>query len=135
VQAQGNQAVIIGDRLRTFRKGKNLTQKDVAQKTGLLRCNVGRLENGKAVPTITTLEKIVRALEIPMSHLFYDYEKSSTKYSSLPKLKSTKGKVWGSSGKDARMLAQFCQLFSCMSASDMRLILFLAEEMSRRKVV
>jgi transcriptional regulator with XRE-family HTH domain len=57
MQAQGNQAVTIGDRLRTLRKRKKLTQKDVAQKTGLLRRNVGRLENRKAAPTLATLEK------------------------------------------------------------------------------
>lgn len=132
MQDQGNPAAIIGDRLRTLRKRKNLRQEDVAQKTGLLRCNVGRLETGKAVPTIATLQKIARALEIPMSYLFYDYEKSSTKYSRRPKLKSFKGKMWGSSGKDARMLAQFCRLFSLMNESDLSLMLLIAKEMSRR---
>jgi hypothetical protein len=67
-----------------------------------------------------------------MCQLFYEYEKPP-KPSSLPKLRSTKDKVWGSSGKDAHMLAQFCHLFSRMSESDLRLILFTAKEMSRRK--
>jgi transcriptional regulator with XRE-family HTH domain len=130
-KTQGNQIVIIGDRLRTLHKRKKLTQSEVARKTGLLRCNVGRLENRKAAPTVATLEKMAHALEIPMFQLFYDCE-PSPKPVSLPRSRSTKDKGWGSSGKDARMLAQFCHLFNRMSESDVGLILLIAKEMSQQ---
>lgn len=118
--------------MRTLRKRKKLTQKEVAKKTGLLRCNVGRLENRKAAPTIATLEKMAHALEIPIFQLIYDYE-TSPKPANLPKLRSTKGEGWGSSGKDAHMLARFCHLFSRMSETDRELILLIAKEMSQRR--
>jgi transcriptional regulator with XRE-family HTH domain len=129
-----DQAVNIGDRLRALRKEKKLSQRDLAKKTGLLRCNMWRLEIGRQVPTIETLEKIARALEIPMYQLFYDYEEPP-KLPNLPKRKSAKGIVWGNSGKDAHMLAQFCRLFGRMKEDDRGLVLFMAQKMARRKAV
>jgi transcriptional regulator with XRE-family HTH domain len=124
--------VNIGNSLRSLRKRKKLTQEEVARKTGLLRCNVGRLENREAAPTIATLEKMARALEIPICQLFCEYEKSPTP-PRLPKQNSTTDKLWGSTGKDKHMLAQFRHLFNRMSESDLRLLLFMAKRMSRRR--
>jgi hypothetical protein len=39
----------------------------------------------------------------------------------------------GSTGKDARMLAQFCRLFSRMEAGELGMVLFMARKMARRK--
>src|SRR5438045_9659236 len=64
--------MIIGDRLRELREGKSLSQGDIEKRTGLLRCYISRVENGHTVPAIETLEKMARALEIPLDHLFYD---------------------------------------------------------------
>ena len=66
--------MIIGDRLRALREEKKLSQGDIEKKTGLLRCYISRVENGHTVPAIETLEKMARALEIPMYKLFYDGE-------------------------------------------------------------
>jgi len=64
--------MVIGDRLRELREQKNLSQGDIEKRTGLLRCYISRVENGHTVPAIETLEKLARALEIPMYQLFYD---------------------------------------------------------------
>ena len=66
--------MIIGDRLRDMREQKKLSQGDIEKRTGLLRCYISRVENGHTVPAIETLEKMARALEIPMYQLFYDGE-------------------------------------------------------------
>jgi transcriptional regulator with XRE-family HTH domain len=66
--------MIIGDRLRELREGKSLSQGDIEKRTGLLRCYISRVENGHTVPAIETLEKMARALEVPLYHLFYDGE-------------------------------------------------------------
>jgi transcriptional regulator with XRE-family HTH domain len=42
------------------------------RKTGLLRCYTSRVENGHTIPSIETLEKMARALEVPLYQLFYD---------------------------------------------------------------
>src|SRR5437764_1328843 len=64
--------MVISDRLRAIREQKDLSQGDIEKRTGLLRCYVSRVENGHTVPSIETLEKMARALEVPMYQLFYD---------------------------------------------------------------
>jgi transcriptional regulator with XRE-family HTH domain len=44
----------VGKRLRLLRESKNLSQGDIEEKTGLLRCYISRVENGHTVPTIET---------------------------------------------------------------------------------
>jgi transcriptional regulator with XRE-family HTH domain len=63
--------VFLADRLRQFREAKNLSQGDIEERTGLLRCYISRVENGHTVPALETLEKFARALEIPLYQLFY----------------------------------------------------------------
>jgi transcriptional regulator with XRE-family HTH domain len=129
-----DQPMIIGDRLRALREEKKFSQGDIEKRTGLLRCYISRVENGHTVPAIETLEKLARALEIPMYQLFYDGEEPP-KLPNLPKRKSADDIVWGSKGKDARLLAKFCRLFSRMEDGDRGLIMFMAQKMTKRKAV
>ena len=126
--------MIIGERLRVLRDEKKLSQGDIEKKTGLLRCYISRVENGHTVPAIETLEKMARALEIPMYKLFYDGEEPP-KFPNLLKRKSADDIVWGNSGKDARMLAKFCRLFGRMKEDDRKVLFFMAQKMARRKTV
>lgn len=50
--------MIIGDRLRSIREDKKLSQGDIEKRTGLLRCYVSRVENGHTVPAVETIRKI-----------------------------------------------------------------------------
>src|SRR3989454_5495646 len=59
-------AMIIGDRLRALREERKFSQGDVEKRTGLLRCYISRVENGHTVPAIETLEKMARALDVPL---------------------------------------------------------------------
>lgn len=122
--------MIIGDRLRALREGKNLSQGDIEKRTGLLRCYISRVENGHTVPAIETLEKMARALEIPLYQLFYDGEKPPPP-PTLPNRRTAGDLAWGSSRKDARYLMKFRQQLSRMDESDRRLLLFMAQKMSR----
>ena len=61
---------MIGDRLKSLREDKNLSQGDTEKRTGLLRCCVSHVENGHAIPAAETLEKFARALDMPM-HVFF----------------------------------------------------------------
>jgi transcriptional regulator with XRE-family HTH domain len=125
--------VIIGDRLRALREVKNLSQGDIEQRTGLLRCYISRVENGHTVPAVETLEKFARALEVPMYRLFYDGEEPP-KLPNISKRKLSTTPVWGDSGKDARTLAKFRQLLGRADESDRRLLLFMAKKMAKSKV-
>jgi len=79
-------------------------QRYIEKRTGLLRCYISRVENGHTVPTVETLEKMARALEVPLYKLFYDRE-APPKLENLPKRKTADDIAWGSSGKDARFLS------------------------------
>jgi transcriptional regulator with XRE-family HTH domain len=129
-----DQALIIGDRLRALREEKKFSQGEVEKRTGMLRCDISRVENGHTVPAVETLEKFARALEVPMYHLFYDGEEPP-KVLNFPKRKAGADIAWGSKGKDARLLAQFCRLFSRMDQGDLGMVLFMAQKMVRRKAV
>jgi len=78
----------ITSRLPTMREDKHFFQGDIEKKTGLLRCYICRVEKGHTVPAIETLEKMARALEVPMYQLFYDGEEPP-KLPNLPKRKSS----------------------------------------------
>jgi transcriptional regulator with XRE-family HTH domain len=126
--------MIIGERLRALREERKLSQGDIEKKTGLLRCYLSRVENGHTVPSVETLEKMARALEIPMYKLFYESEEPP-KLPNLLKRKTAEDILWGSSGKDANMLAKFCRLFGRMDPGEFGLVLFMAQKMAKRKAV
>ena len=126
--------MIIGERLRALREEKKFSQGEVEKRTGLLRCYISRVENGHTVPAVETLEKFARALEVPIYQLFYDGEEPP-KLPNLPKCKAGADIAWGSKGKDARLLAQFCRLFSRMDKGDLGMALLMAQKMARRRAV
>jgi transcriptional regulator with XRE-family HTH domain len=119
--------MFIAERLKALREHKGMSQGDIEKRTRLLRCYISRVENGHTVPAIETLEKLARAMEVPMYQLFYDGEKPP-----VPRLPKTDG-GWGGSGKDARTLARFCRLLSRTSKDDQKLLLAVAQKMSQKK--
>ena len=124
--------MIISDRLRAVREAKNLSQGDIEERTGLLRCYISRIENGHTIPAIETLEKMARALEVPLYQLFYDGEEPP-EFPNLPKRRTAADIAWGSSGKDARLLFRLRRLLSRVNQRDRNLLLSMAQRMWKRK--
>ncbi len=123
--------MIIGDRLRALREEKKFSQGDIEKRTGLLRCYISRVENGHTVPAIETLEKMARALEVPLYQLFYDGEEPP-ELPNLPKRRTADEIAWGSSGKEARFLTKFRRLLGRIDEEDRRLLLYMAQKMAIR---
>jgi transcriptional regulator with XRE-family HTH domain len=123
--------MIIGDRLREMREAKQLSQGDIEKRTGLLRSYISRVENGHTVPAIETLEKMARALEVPLYQLFYDGEEPP-KLPNLLKRKSSDEIAWGSSGKEARYLSKLRRSLGKADEQDRKLILHMAQKMAVR---
>jgi len=123
--------MIIGDRLRALREEKRLSQGDIEKRTGLLRCYISRVENGHTVPAIETLEKMARALEVPLYQLFYDGEEAP-ELPNLPKRRTAEEIAWGSTGKEARFLTMFRRLLGRINEGDRRLLLYMAQKMANR---
>src|SRR6267154_2270538 len=114
--------MIIGDRLRALREEKHFSQGDIEKRTGLLRCYISRVENGHTVPAIETLEKMARALEVPLYQLFYEGEEPP-QVPNLLRQKSSDETAWGNSGKDARFLGKLRRLLGKSSEEDRKLLL------------
>jgi transcriptional regulator with XRE-family HTH domain len=117
----------IGTALRELREAKNLSQGDIERRTGLRRAYTSRVEHGHTVPTIETLEKYVRALEIPLYHLFTDEDAVK-----MVKLSESESNDWGSRGKQRAELRKFVKALSQMNEQDQKLLLSIAEGMARR---
>ena len=124
--------MVICDRLRALREEKKLSQGDIEKRTGLLRCYISRVENGHTVPTVETLEKMARALEVPMYKLFYDGE-APPKLDNLAKRKTADDIAWGSSGKDARFLTMFRKLLGRIEEKDRKLLLAFAQKVASKR--
>src|SRR6476661_3196117 len=63
-------AVNIGTTIRAYRLQKGMSQGDIEKRTGLLRCYLSRVENGHTVPSLETLQKIARALDLQLAEFF-----------------------------------------------------------------
>jgi transcriptional regulator with XRE-family HTH domain len=122
-------AMVIGERLRALREAKGLSQGEVEKRTGLLRCYISRVENGHTVPSIETLEKLARALEVPLYLLFYDNEEPP-QLENLPERKTADEIAWSSSPEEARFLSRMAKLLDRLSETDRRLLLHMAQRMA-----
>ena len=122
--------MIIGDRLRTIREAKSLSQGDIEKRTGLHRCYVSRVERGHTVPAIETLEKITRALEMPLYQFLYESEMPSAVPISARRIESNT--EWGISGQSARYFHRLTELLARMTSRNRTIIMELSQQMTKR---
>jgi transcriptional regulator with XRE-family HTH domain len=121
--------MVIADRLKALREAKHLSQLDIQQRTGLLRCYISRVENGHTVPEIETLEKFAGALEVPMYQLFHEGEIEA----SVRKLKHPPDREpFGTRGAEADYLSKLRQVMSKLKRNDQKLILHMAQKVAKR---
>jgi transcriptional regulator with XRE-family HTH domain len=119
--------MVIGERLKTLREQKKLSQGDIEKRTGLLRCYVSRVENEHTVPSVDTLEKLARALEVPMYRLFTDEE--DVKKPNIPAEAVRRRPVHP---KEERELRAFAKCLSRMGHEDRGLLIRVASKMAKR---
>ena len=123
--------MLVSERLRSVREEKNLSQGEIERRTGLKRCYISRVENGHTVPTIDTLEKFARALQVPLYVFFYEGEEPPSP-PPLPPVPARRDELWGSEGDSARYLLRLRRLLGEISESDRELLLHLAAQLIRR---
>ena len=70
----------VGKRIRTLREAKGLSQADIEKRSGLLRSYVSRVENGYTAPSLQTLEKFAKALELEPHQLLIAEPRSQGKF-------------------------------------------------------
>jgi transcriptional regulator with XRE-family HTH domain len=106
----------IGTAIRTHRLQKGLSQGDIEKKTGLLRCYLSRVENGHTVPSLDTLSKIARALDLPITQFFAD--ESGSRHANLQKL----------TDEELRFLTQIRRYSVNLNDSDRKLLLAMVKK-------
>jgi transcriptional regulator with XRE-family HTH domain len=60
----------VGKQIQKIRESKGLSQQDLAAKCNFEKSNMSRLETGRVNPTLSTLEKVAKALDISLVELF-----------------------------------------------------------------
>ena len=70
-------AELFGERIRVLRTARNLTQERLAGKADLTTGFVNSVEHGRKVPSLTTILKLARALEVDGAELMSDFTLAS----------------------------------------------------------
>lgn len=60
----------LGEQVKLFRKRMGFTQEQLAAKAGITPSFLGQIERGQRSPTVETVYKISKALEVSMEELF-----------------------------------------------------------------
>ncbi len=125
--------MFIGARIRQLREQKGLSQGDIENVAGLLRCYTSRVENGHTVPSLETLERFAAALEIPLYRLFYAGEDppGTPHLSPCPSLEEL-AEQQGKEGEEARFLLKLKSLLEKIAQPDREVLLALARKLATR---
>ena len=68
----------IGKKLKAVRTDKGMTLQDLAKLTGVTRSMLSQIENNKSLPSLTTLQLVSRALNMPMGSFFESVERQGS---------------------------------------------------------
>ncbi|MGR6544846.1 helix-turn-helix domain-containing protein [Paenibacillus tundrae] len=72
-------SIIVGERIRTLRHQRGLSQEKLALKADITPSYMGQVERGERGATIDTLEKIAASLDITLEELFSFEKDDATK--------------------------------------------------------
>ena len=99
------------------REAKGLSQGDIERRSGLLRSYISRVEGGYTAPSLVTLEKFAKALDVESYQLL------------LPHNGRPKSLPMPSQITRSKPLKRLIRLYEGMSSSDRRLLLTLATKL------
>jgi len=125
--------MLIGSRLRQLREQKQMSQGDIEDRTGLLRCYISRVENGHTVPSLETLERFAAVLDVPLYQLFYSGNDAPPTPSLTPRQtleEMTAGN--GDREQDAQFLQSLRNALTRLTEPDRDVLLTLAKRLATR---
>ena len=125
--------MLIGSRLRQLREQKQMSQGDIEERIGLLRCYISRVENGHTVPSLETLERFAAVLDVPLYQLFYPGEEAPSTPSLTPR--KTLEEIMAENGAmkgDAQFLAKLTNVLTRLAEPDRVVLLSLAKRLATR---
>jgi transcriptional regulator with XRE-family HTH domain len=62
----------VAHQVREIRRARHLSQRQLAGRMQVPRTYISKIENGKAIPTLGSLERLANALEVDISQLVRD---------------------------------------------------------------
>ena len=71
-QSSGNRQSKVAVRLREIRNARHLSQRQLAAKLEVPRTYISKIENGRAMPTLSSLQRLATALCVPMCEMVHD---------------------------------------------------------------
>src|ERR1700748_2887326 len=71
------EGIQVASAVRDLRRVRNLSQRQLATRMNVPRTYISKIENGKAMPTLSSLERLAKALQVDISTLLRD---SSTRH-------------------------------------------------------
>jgi transcriptional regulator with XRE-family HTH domain len=66
------EGIQVATAVRDLRHVRNLSQRQLAARMGVPRTYISKIENGKAMPTLSSLDRLARALDVEISALLRD---------------------------------------------------------------
>jgi transcriptional regulator with XRE-family HTH domain len=72
VTESGDGSLQVATAVRDLRHVRNLSQRQLAARMGVPRTYISKIENGKAMPTLSSLDRLARALQVDISALLRD---------------------------------------------------------------
>lgn len=102
-----------------LREAKGLSQGDVERRSGLLRSYISRVEGGYTVPSLATLRKFAKALDVESYQLLLeDHNRPPAPQAPNPLVRS-------------KSLKKLAKIYEGMSSSQRQLLLTLASRLSK----
>ena len=102
-----------------MREAKGLSQGDIERRSGLLRSYISRVEGGYTAPSLSTLEKFAKALNVEPYQLLF--QKTGHPHSAaLPNHPAL-----------SRSASRLLRLYEGMPASDRKLLVLLATKIAK----
>lgn len=66
----GNVQKLFGKKIRMIRRSREMTQERLAELSGLSLQYIGEIERGRRNPSLTSIEQLSAALDLPIAGLF-----------------------------------------------------------------
>jgi len=70
--ARESEGIQVAAAVRDLRRVRNLSQRQLATRMNVPRTYISKIENGKAMPTLSSLDRLARALQVDISALLRD---------------------------------------------------------------
>lgn len=72
VPATAEAGLQVAGQVKEIRRARHLSQRQLAARMQVPRTYISKIENGKAIPTLGSLERLAQALEVEVCHLVRD---------------------------------------------------------------